>query len=141
MERGSDVVDTSSARRAIVWNLFEHNLFVVGHGDLMLGGDHVGAGEGGANLRFVEVAADGPVSLDGHHGVDVGLAVDDLACGGHRGWQGVGGIGVRGGVVGGVGGHGEAVDGADERDDGGVGDALFGGLFGDGCDEFGVADF
>jgi hypothetical protein len=48
---------------------------------------------------------------------------------------------VRRGVAGGVGGQGEAVDGADEGDDGGVGDALFGGLFGDGFDEFGVADF
>jgi hypothetical protein len=34
-----------------------------------------------------------------------------------------------------------AVDGTDEGDDGGVGDALFGGLLGDGFDEYGVADF
>jgi hypothetical protein len=108
---------------------------------VVLGGDHIGAGERGVDLRLVQVAADGPVSLDGHHGVDVGLAVDDLAGGGHLGWEGVAGIGVCGGVAGGVGGHGEAVDGADEGDDGGVGDASFGCLFGNGFDEFGVADF
>jgi hypothetical protein len=34
-----------------------------------------------------------------------------------------------------------AVDGTDEGDDGGVGDALFSGLLGDGFDEYGVADF
>jgi hypothetical protein len=34
-----------------------------------------------------------------------------------------------------------AVDGTDEGDDGGVGDPLFGGLLGDGLDEYGVADF
>jgi hypothetical protein len=39
----------------------------------------------------VEVAADGPVSLNGYHGVDVGLAVDYLAGGGKvRDARGVG---------------------------------------------------
>jgi hypothetical protein len=35
---------------------------------------------------------------------------------------------------------GKAVDGADQGDDGGVRDASFGCLFGDGFHEFGVAD-
>jgi hypothetical protein len=42
----------------------------------------------------------------------------------------IAGIGVRGGVAGGGGGHGEAVDGGDEDDDGSVGDAVAGSLFG-----------
>jgi hypothetical protein len=62
--------------------------------------------------------------------VDVGLAVDDLTSGGHLGGQRVVGIGVRGGVAGGIGRHGEAVDGADEGPDGGVGNASFGSLLG-----------
>jgi hypothetical protein len=69
--------------------------------------------------------------------VDVGLAVDDLTGGGRLGGQRVVGIGVRGGVADGIGRHGEAVDGAD----GGVGDASFGSVLGQGCDQFGVADF
>jgi hypothetical protein len=73
--------------------------------------------------------------------VDVGLAVDDLTSGGHLGGQRVVGIGVRGGVAGGIGRHGEAVDGADEGHDGGVDNVLFGSLLGQGCDQFGVADF
>lgn len=39
------------------------------------------------------------------------------------------------------GGPGEAVGGADEGDDGGVGDAVLGGLPGQGFDEFRFADF
>src|SRR5580704_6813285 len=82
-----------------------------------------------------------PVSLDGHHGVNVGLAVDDLAGGGHLRWQGIAGIGVCGGVAGGGGRVGEAVDGSDQGDDGGVGDAPLGCLPGDGVNEFVVAYF
>jgi hypothetical protein len=89
----------------------------------------------------VQMATDGSVSLDGHDGMDMGLAADDLAIAGHFSWQRVARVGVRGDIGGRVGGHGEAVDGADQGDDGGVGDARFGGLSGEGFDEFGLANF
>lgn len=47
----------------------------------------------------MQVAADGPVSLHGHHGVDVGLAVGNLTATRHLGRQGVAGIGMCGGVL------------------------------------------
>jgi hypothetical protein len=56
--------------------------------DVLLGGDHVRVGERSAEVRPDQVGGDGPVSLDGHDTVDVGLAVDDLAGGGHLSWQG-----------------------------------------------------
>jgi hypothetical protein len=64
--RDSRVVDTAPAGRGVfIGKRFEHNLLVGGHGDIVLGGDHVGTGEGGADVRLVQVAADGPVPLDG----------------------------------------------------------------------------
>src|SRR5580658_3870414 len=108
-KRDSRVVETSPVSRT-VRGRGEHDRLVVLHGDVMLGGDHVGAGKRGAKLRPVQMSAYCPVSLDGHHGVNVGLAVDDLAGGGHLRWQGIAGIGVCGGVAGGGGGDGEAVD-------------------------------
>ena len=51
------------------------------------------------DLCLVQVGRSGPVALDGHDGVDVGLAVDDLAGAGHLRWRRVAGQ-VRGGVAG-----------------------------------------
>ena len=104
MRRGdSRVVEPPPASRSVfIGKLFEHDLLVGGHSDVVLGGNHIGAGERGAKVRRMQVAADGPVALDRHHSVDVGLAVDDLTGGGHLGGQRVAGVGVCGGVAGGL---------------------------------------
>ena len=62
---------------------------------------HVGPGEPGADLRLMQVPGDAPVALDGHHGMDVRLAVDDFAGGGHLGRLAIAGEDVLGGVSGG----------------------------------------
>lgn len=98
--RDSLVDDSAPTRGAVARKVFEHNPLVGAQRDVLLGGDHIGVGERGAEVRLDQVAGDGPVSLDGHDGVDVGLAVDDLAGGGHLSWQRVAGDGVRGGVAG-----------------------------------------
>ena len=139
--RDPGVVETAPAGRgAFIGKLFEHNLLVGGYIDMVLGGDHVSTGERGAKVRRVQMPADGPISLNGHHGMDMGLAVDNLTSGGHLCWQGVAGNGVRGRVAGRVGGHRETVNGADQGDNRGIGDAAIGGLFGEGLDQFGITD-
>ncbi|MFB8084948.1 hypothetical protein [Streptomyces sp. NPDC055992] len=87
-------------------------------------GEDVGAGEVGADVRFVEVPGDGAVSFDAHDEVEVDEPVADLAGAGHLAGQVVRGDGVLERVAPGHRGDGEGVGGPGQGDDRRVVDEL-----------------
>ena len=56
-----------------------HDLLVVLDGNTLVGKHQIGTSKGAAERCTVQVTSDGPVSLDCHYGVDMGLAIDNLA--------------------------------------------------------------
>ena len=60
--RDSLVDDSAPTRGAVARKVFEHNPLVGAQRDVLLGGDHVGVGERGAEVRLDQVAGDGPAS-------------------------------------------------------------------------------
>jgi hypothetical protein len=66
LDLDSGVVVTPPAPRGVfIRKPFEHDLLVRRHGDVVVGGDRVGTDERGAELRRMQMPADGPVALAG----------------------------------------------------------------------------